>query len=214
MTAEIWRIRRAARTGYYKGGLTWIHIGVNTVFSEFGQNKPTFFEFKFKFAAPGSKYGFAVFYREFKKLATGGIIFVLVASAVATLGPGGAVPLYDCLCPPHFCSFRMLFWEHHVTTRQQAIMEKKFFSNMILVLKFSRLFAKLLATQLLYIKCDPIIRIINTAFADASRNRDVLPYRSVSWYFVSDYWPETIRKKYFFKKTSCFFFKSTPQDLF
>ena len=62
-------------------------------------------------------------------------------------GPGGPCPPNDCVYPP----FRFppnTFLEHHVTTRQQAIMEKgiiTFKDNSRL--KFSRLVAKLLATN-------------------------------------------------------------------
>ena len=47
-----------------------------------------------------SKYGFVVFYREFTKLAADESFFVLVASAVATVGPGTPYPSNDCLSPP------------------------------------------------------------------------------------------------------------------
>ena len=97
-----------------------------------------------------------VFYREFTKLAIGVSFFVLVASAVATVGPrvpsllrgqGRRPPLTTASAPP-FRFIQNAFLEHHVTTRQQAIMEK-----IIIIfkhdsrLKFSRLFAKLLATN-------------------------------------------------------------------
>ena len=49
MTAEIQRIRRAARQAIRRGS-NLIQIGVNTVFSS-SAKQPTFFEFKFKFAA-------------------------------------------------------------------------------------------------------------------------------------------------------------------
>ena len=101
-------------------------------------------------------YGFVVFYREFTKLATGVSFFVLVASAVAKVGPGvpsllwgqgRRTPPNDHLCPP-FRFTQNVFLEHHVTTRQQAIMEK----GIIIFkhdsrLKFSRLFAKFLTTK-------------------------------------------------------------------
>ena len=49
MTAEIWRIRRSARQVITKGS-NLIQIGVNTVFSS-SAKQPTFFGFKFEFAA-------------------------------------------------------------------------------------------------------------------------------------------------------------------
>ena len=86
--------------------------------------------------------------REFTKLPTGLSFFVVVASAVATMRPGAPSPTNDCLCPPPFWFIQNAFLEHRVTTRQQAIMEK----GIIIFkhdsrLKFSRLFAKLLATN-------------------------------------------------------------------
>ena len=49
MTAEIWRIRRAAKQAT-TSGFNLIQIGVNTVFSSLAK-QPTFFECKFEFAA-------------------------------------------------------------------------------------------------------------------------------------------------------------------
>ena len=49
MTAEIWRIRHAARQAITRGS-NLIQIGVNTVFSS-SAKQPTFFGFKFEFAA-------------------------------------------------------------------------------------------------------------------------------------------------------------------
>ena len=84
----------------------------------------TFFEFKFDLTALVQSMAFVVFYRESTKLFTVVSFFVLVASAVATVGPRGAVPPpKNCLCPP-FRFPQNAFLEHHVTTRQQAIMEK------------------------------------------------------------------------------------------
>ena len=145
MTAEIWRIRRAARQVITKGS-NLIQIGVNTVFSSLAK-QPTFFGFKFEFAALVQSMALLFFYREFPKLAIGVSFFVLVASAVATVGPGAPSPLTTACAPP-FWFIRNAFLEHRVTTRQQAIMEK----GIIIFkrdfrLKFSWLFAKLLATN-------------------------------------------------------------------
>ena len=50
-----------------------------------------------------------VFYREFTKLATSVSFFVLVASSVATVGPGTPYALTTACAPPHFGLLRMLF---------------------------------------------------------------------------------------------------------
>ena len=73
----------------------------NPLFSSLSSNLKPWFKVQ---------YGFVIFYLDFTKLATGVSFFVLVASAVATVGPG--VPCFpkDCLCPPpHFGLLRMLF---------------------------------------------------------------------------------------------------------
>ena len=63
------------------------------------------------------------FYREFTNLATGVLFFVLVAGAVATVGPEAPSPLTTSCAPPfRFTQNDCL--EHLVTTRQQAIIEK------------------------------------------------------------------------------------------
>ena len=50
--------------------------------------------------------------------------------------------------PPHFGLLKILFVEHHVTTRQQAMMEKGIITfKYKFPLAFSRFFAKLLATK-------------------------------------------------------------------
>ena len=107
MTAAIPRIRRAAKQAI-RSGSNLIQIGVNTVFST-SAKQPTFLSLSSNLQ-PWFKVGLVVFYREFTRLATGVSFFVLAASAVATVGPGAPSPANDCLCPPHFGSFRMLFW--------------------------------------------------------------------------------------------------------
>ena len=72
----------------------------------------------------------------------------------------GAISPLTTACAPPFQFAQNAFLENHATTRQQAIIEK----GIILLkhnsrLKFSRLFAKLLATNCF--TCDPIIRLIN-----------------------------------------------------
>ena len=70
------------------------------------------------------------FYREFTKLAASVSCFVLVASAVATVGPGALYPLTTGCAPP-FSVYSECFFG---ATRNDNT-------------KFSRLFAKLLATN-------------------------------------------------------------------
>ena len=106
-----------------------------------------FFRVYVRIDSRGSKYGFVVFYREFTKLATGVSFFVLVASAIATAGPRGAVPPERLLLPPlHFGLLRMLFGASRNKTtgnNGKGIIIFKHNSR----LKVSRLFAKLLATN-------------------------------------------------------------------
>ena len=76
------------------------------------------------------------------------IIFVLVASAVATVGPGMLYPPNDCLCPPISVYSECFFGGSRITKRQQAIKEK----GLIIFkhnsrLKFIPFFSKLLATN-------------------------------------------------------------------
>ena len=73
---------------------------------------------------PWFKVSFVVFYRKFTKLATGVSFFVLVANAVATVGQGVPYPPLTTACAPPFRFAQNAFLEHHVTTRQQAIMGK------------------------------------------------------------------------------------------
>ena len=89
--------------------------------------QPTFFEFKFKFAALVQRMALLLFYLEFTKLATGVSFFVLVASAVATVGSGVPYPppLTSACAPPPFRFTQNTFSEHHVTTSQQAIIKKE-----------------------------------------------------------------------------------------
>ena len=82
-------------------------------------------------------------------------LLVEIITAVASLqggggggGAGGTVPPLTTACSPYFGSFKILFLEHHVTARQQPMIEKviiRFKHNS--PLKFSRFFAKLLATN-------------------------------------------------------------------
>ena len=54
--------------------------------------QPTFFEFKFDLAALVQSVALLFFNRKFRKSVTVVSFFVPVASAVATVGPRGAVP--------------------------------------------------------------------------------------------------------------------------
>ena len=74
----------------------------------------------------------------------------LARGTVTTVMPGASLPPpNDCLCPlSQFWFIRNAFVVHHVTTKQQALMEK----GIIIFkhdsrLKFPRLFAKMLATN-------------------------------------------------------------------
>ena len=67
--------------------------------------------------------------------------------AITTRGQGGRAPLTTACAPP-FRLTENAFLKHHVTTRQQAVMEKgiiAFKDNSCL--KFSQFFEKLLATN-------------------------------------------------------------------
>ena len=72
------------------------------LFSRVRQNNQLFSSLSSNFQPYGSKYSFVVFYREFTKLATDLSFFVLVASALATVGPGAPSPLTTACAPPHF----------------------------------------------------------------------------------------------------------------
>ena len=116
---------------------------LNAVFSS-PAKQPTFLEFKFELAALVQSMALLFFYREFTKLATGISFFLLVASAVATVGQGRRTSLTTACAPPFWFTQNACL-EHHVTTRQQAIMEKiKMSFKHNSRLKFSRMFAKLL----------------------------------------------------------------------
>ena len=69
-------------------------------------------------------------------------------SAVATGGQGSRAPPLTTACAPLFRSTQNTFLEHHVTTRQQTMMEKGIimFKNNFRI-NFSQFFAKLLATN-------------------------------------------------------------------
>ena len=70
-----------------------------------------------------------------------------VNSAVVTGGPGGRAPLTTACASP-FRFTQNTFLKHHVTTRQQIIMEQRIITlKDNSRLKFSRFFAKLLATN-------------------------------------------------------------------
>ena len=97
----------------------------------------------------------------------------------------GAVPPNGCFFP-HFILVKILFLEHHATTRQQTMMEKgKIMFKHDSLLMFFRFFAKLLATN-----CSTLIwRNIPSywhAFTDVSRMRHV-SLQNRYRYFVSDY---------------------------
>ena len=145
MTAEIWRIRRAARQAI-RSGSNLIQIGVNTVFSS-SAKQPPFFGFKFEFAALVQSMA-CCFLPWVYKICHWGIIFCTGSQCVATVRPGAPSPPLTTACAPPFWFIQDAFLEHRITTKQQAIMEK----GIIIFkhdsrLKFSRLIAKLLATS-------------------------------------------------------------------
>ena len=90
-------MRRAARQAI-RSGSNLIEIGVNTVFSS-SAKQSTFLDLSSNLQ-PWFKVWLCCFHREFTKLATEVSFFVLVASAVAKVGPGAPSPPNNCLCPP------------------------------------------------------------------------------------------------------------------
>ena len=80
---------------------------VDMAFFSSSAQQPTFLEFKFDLAALVQSVALLFFNRKFKKLVTVVSFFVLVASAVATVGPRGA-PLTTACVPPFRCT-RMRF---------------------------------------------------------------------------------------------------------
>ena len=77
-------------------------------------------------------------------------------------GQGDRAPPNDCLCSP-ISVYSVYLLKHHVTTRQQIIMEQRIITlKDNSRIKFFRFFAKLLATNCCTKMCDAIIRLINT----------------------------------------------------
>ena len=97
MTAEIWRIRRAARQAMTSGS-NLIQIGVNAVFSS-SAKQPTFLGFKFDFAAPVQCMAL-LFLLKVYKICHWDIIFCTGSQCRRYGEARGAVPPNDCLCPP------------------------------------------------------------------------------------------------------------------
>ena len=146
MTAEIWRIRRAARQAISSGS-NLIQIEVNTVF--LSSTKQPIFSTSSSNLKPYFKVWLCCFLPWIYKLSSRGIIFCTGSQCRRCGGARGASLRWrQGHCLGH--AFRFIqtsFLEHYVTTRQLAIMEK----GIIIFkhdsrLKFSRLFAKLLAT--------------------------------------------------------------------
>ena len=134
----------ARRDSLLETGLTWFRLE-STLLFRVRQNNRLFLSVSSNLQPWFKVWLCCFFYRELTKLAPGVSFFVLVASAVATVGPGAPYPRNDCLWPP-FRFTQNVFLEHHVSTRQQAIMEKGtiiFKHNSRL--KFSLFFAKSLA---------------------------------------------------------------------
>ena len=98
MTAEIWRIRRSARQVIRKV-LTWFKLE-STLFSRVRQNNRFFLGLSSNLQ-PWFKVWLCCFLPWVPKISLWSIIFfVLVASAVATVGPGAPSPPNYFLCPP------------------------------------------------------------------------------------------------------------------
>ena len=122
-------------------------------------------------------------------------------SLVATGGSSGAVPNpNDCLCSP-FWFTQNTFMEHHVRTRQHAIMEKGIItSNIILACAFS--VTRNCCPSTAERKCEAIIRLINRM---CRKNRNVSLWYDYR-YFFSDYDLKRCVKTFFFRPTYCFCF--------
>ena len=93
-------------------------------------------------------------------------------------GVGSRAPPNDCLCLP-FRFAQNTFSEHHVTTRQQAIMEKgvTMFKDNILVRSFLDFLQNCWPPTGVH-KFDPIIRLINTPLR-MCRRIEIYAYRIV-----------------------------------
>ena len=153
MTAEIWRVGRATRKAS-RSGSNLIHIWVNTVF-RVQQNNRLFLGLSSNLQ-PWFKVWLCCFLPWVHKISHWDIIFCTgsqcrcyggARDTVTRMGREAPSPI-TTTCAPHFRFIQIVFLEHHVTTRQQAIMKK----GIIIFkhdsrLKFSRLFAKLLATN-------------------------------------------------------------------
>ena len=126
-------------------------------------------------------------------------------------GARGAVSHLTAACAPRFGLLKILFLEHHATTRQWHWRKMRvitFEHNSLLT--FSRFFAKLLATKC----CTWMMNLHNIpsyyhTFTAELRNRDVslqsLPI--LRWWL----WHETIRENIFFKD-QLFWFLEHTQD--
>ena len=90
-----------------QAGLTWFKLE-STLFSRVRQNNRLFLGL-----SSNLQLLFKVWLRCFlpwvHKICHWGIIFVLVTSAIATMGPGVPSPPNDCLCPPIFVHSECFF---------------------------------------------------------------------------------------------------------
>ena len=136
----------ARRDRLLQAGLTWCKLE-STLFSRVRQNNRLFLGLSSNLQ-PWFKVWLCCFLPWVYKICHWGIIFCTGSQCRRYGGARGAVPPLTTACAPPFWFIQNAFSEHRVTTRQQAIMEK----GIIIFkhdsrLKFSRLFAKLLATN-------------------------------------------------------------------
>ena len=161
MTAEIWRIPRAAKQAITSGS-NLIQIVVSTVFSS-SEKQPTLLGFKFEFAALVQSMALLFFTVSLQNLPLRYHFLYWKPMPSLQWGQGRRPPLTTaCASPVWFIQNAVL--EHRVTTRQQAIMEK----GIIIFkhdsrLKFSRCLQNCWPPTALH-KCDPITRLINTPY--------------------------------------------------
>ena len=120
----------ARRDRLLEAGLTWFKLE-STLFFWVRQNNGLFFSLSSNWQ-PWFKVWLCCFLPWVHKISHWSFIFCAgsqcrcygwARGAVATVGPGAQSPSNDRLCPP-FRFTQNAFSEHHVTTKQQAIMEK------------------------------------------------------------------------------------------
>ena len=119
-------------------------------------------------------------------------------------GAKGSVPFKGRLCS-HFGLLKILLLKHHVTTRQQTMMEKGIitFKHNYLSMLF-RFFAKLQAPTAVHLS-EAIFRLIDTPLR-MCRGRDIhVSMQNCYRYFVSDYDMKQCEKTFFQRPTVLIF---------